>query len=151
MKKIDLHTHTISTVSDSDFEFSLPKVKEYVERLELDAIAITNHNTFDSKQYFQIRNSLTIVVFPGIEIDLEGGHILVITDPNEFEISDFEQRCNKVSSLIRTSEDTLSIEEFNEIFPDLSKYILILLPNTEITKYVSKNVFVNIIFSGYIS
>lgn len=125
MKKIDLHTHTISTVSDSDFEFSLPKVKEYVERLELDAIAITNHNTFDSKQYFQIRNSLTIVVFPGIEIDLEGGHILVITDPNEFEISDFEQRCNKVSSLIRTSEDTLSIEEFNEIFPDLSKYILI--------------------------
>ncbi|QCD61600.1 PHP domain-containing protein [Tenacibaculum maritimum] len=125
MKKIDLHTHTIPTVSDSDFEFSLPKVKEYVEKLELDAIAITNHNTFDSKQYFEIRNSLTITVFPGIEVDLEGGHILVITDPNEFEISDFEQRCNKVSSLIRTSEDTLSIEEFNEIFPDLSKYILI--------------------------
>ena len=32
MKKIDLHTHTISTVSDSHFEFSLPKIKEYVEK-----------------------------------------------------------------------------------------------------------------------
>ena len=42
MKKIDLHTHTISTVSDSDFEFSLLKVKEYVEKLEIDAIAIIN-------------------------------------------------------------------------------------------------------------
>ena len=87
MKKIDLHTHTIPTFSDVDFEFSLPKVQEYIERLELDAIAITNHNTFDLKQYFEIRNSVSIIVFPGIEIDLEGGHILVISDINEFEIS----------------------------------------------------------------
>lgn len=125
MKKIDLHTHTIPTVSDSDFEFSVSKVQEYVEKLELDAIAITNHNTFDSRQYFEIRNSVPIVVFPGIEIDLEGGHILVISDSNDFEISDFEQRCNRVSSLIRTSEDVLTIEQFKDIFPDLSKYILI--------------------------
>lgn len=125
MKKIDLHTHTIPTFSDVDFEFSLPKVQEYTERLELDAIAITNHNTFDLKQYFEIRNSVSIIVFPGIEIDLEGGHILVISDINEFEISDFELRCNRVSSLIRTTEDELTLEQFNDIFPDLSKYILI--------------------------
>lgn len=125
MKKIDLHTHTIPTVSDSHFEFSLAKLKEYVEKLELDAIAITNHNTFDRNQYFEIQNSLSISVFPGIEVDLEGGHILVITDINDFEISDFELRCNKVSSIIRTSDDTLSLDQFNEIFTDLSKYILI--------------------------
>ncbi|TMU50746.1 PHP domain-containing protein [Flagellimonas algicola] len=125
MKKIDLHTHTISTVSDSDFEFDLSKVQEYVEKLELDAIAITNHNTFDSRQYFEIRNSVSVIVFPGIEIDLEGGHILVVSDTNEFEISDFEQRCNRVSSLIRTNDEELTIEQFNDIFPDLSKYILI--------------------------
>ncbi|TLP71900.1 hypothetical protein [Maribacter sp. ACAM166] len=96
-----------------------------MEKLELDAIAITNHNTFDSKQYFKIQNSLSIIVFPWIEIDLESGHILVITDANDFEISDFEQRCKRVSNIIRTNEDTLSIEQFNEISPDLSKYILI--------------------------
>lgn len=129
MKKIDLHTHTISTVSDSDFEFSLLKVKEYVEKLEIDAIAITNHNQFDSRQYFEIQNSLSITVFPGIEIDLNGGHMLLISDTNDFEISDFDQRCSRVSSIIQNNEDELTLEQFNEIFPDLSKYILI--PHTD--------------------
>lgn len=129
MKKIDLHTHTIPTVSDSNFDFSLAKLQEYAEKLEIDAIAITNHNIFDSKQFFEIQSNLPIMVFPGIEVDLEGGHILVITDPNDFEISDFEQRCNRVSSIIQTNKDELSIEEFREIFPDLSKYLLI--PHTD--------------------
>lgn len=125
MKKIDLHTHTISTVSDSAFNFDLEKVKEYVENLEIDALAITNHNVFDSKQYFEIKNHLPITVFPGIEIDLEGGHILLITDIDDFEISDFDERCKNVSSLINTSKDVITIQQFNEIFPDLSKYLLI--------------------------
>ncbi|WP_340153940.1 histidinol-phosphatase [uncultured Marivirga sp.] len=125
MKKIDLHTHTIATVSDSAFDFNLDKVKDYVEHLEIDALAITNHNVFDSKQYFDIKNYLTITVFPGIEIDLEGGHILLITDVDEFEISDFEERCKRVSRLINTSKDDITLKQFSEIFPDLSKYLLI--------------------------
>ncbi|MTI37892.1 PHP domain-containing protein, partial [Fulvivirga lutimaris] len=125
MKKIDLHTHTVSTVSDSPFDFDLSKVKDYVEQLEIDALAITNHNIFDSKQYFEIRNHLSITVFPGIEIDLEGGHILLIADTDEFEISDFDERCKRVSSLINSNDDDISLEKFNEIFTDLSKYLLI--------------------------
>ena len=58
MKKIDLHTHTISTVSDYAFDFDLSKVTEYVDKLKIDALAITNHNVFDMKQYNEIRNSL---------------------------------------------------------------------------------------------
>lgn len=125
MKKIDLHTHTISTVSDSDFEFDMEKMKGYVDQLEIDAIAITNHNLFDYEQYFEIREALSIVVFPGIEIDLDGGHLLVIADVDEFEVSDFNERCKKVSSLINTSDDDISLDQFLEIFTDLSKYILI--------------------------
>lgn len=125
MKKIDLHTHTISTVSDSAFEFDINKVKEYVEQLEIDALAITNHNVFDSKQYFEIRKHLSITVFPGIEINLDGGHLLLITDIDELEVSDFDERCKRVSSLIITSTDNLTLQQFNEIFPDLSKYLLI--------------------------
>jgi len=30
-------------ISDSQFEFSIGKLKEYVKRLEIDCIAITNH------------------------------------------------------------------------------------------------------------
>lgn len=51
LKKIDLHIHTISTVSDSKkFLFSMEKLKEYVSTRNLDAIAITNHNIFDIDQ-----------------------------------------------------------------------------------------------------
>jgi hypothetical protein len=125
MKKIDLHTHTVTTVSDSPFEFSLSKVSEYVEKLEIDALAITNHNTFDMNQYYEIKNSLTIPVFPGIEIDLAGGHLLLITEIDEFEISNFDEKCKRVSNLITTSEDKLTLEQFNDIFPELNKYLLI--------------------------
>lgn len=125
MKKIDLHTHTISTVSDYDFTFDISKIIAYVNKLEIDALAITNHNVFDLKQYYQIKNSLSIAVFPGIEIDLEGGHILVITDIDDFEISNFEQKCDLVSAKIKTNTDSLSVGEFTSIFTDLGKYILI--------------------------
>ncbi|MBR9776728.1 MAG: histidinol-phosphatase [Cytophagales bacterium] len=125
MKKIDLHTHTVSTISDYPFDFDLSKVKEYVDKLKIDALAITNHNVFDLGQYLQIKNTLAIPVFPGIEVDLEGGHLLVITDIDDFEVSNFDEKCKQVSALIKTNTDTLTIEEFKRIFNDLNKYILI--------------------------
>jgi ABC-type phosphate transport system ATPase subunit len=125
MKKIDLHTHTISTVSDAEFDFELSKVSEYVEKLKIDALAITNHNVFDLKQYYEIKNTLQIPVFPGIEIDLEGGHLLLITEIDEFEVANFEEKCKIVSDKIKTNTDVLTLKEFNEIFTDLNKYILI--------------------------
>lgn len=75
--------------------------------------------------FSRLKKKLSITVFPGIEIDLEGGHILLITDTDEFEVSDFNEKCKKVSSLITTSEDQLTLQQFNQIFPDLSKYLLI--------------------------
>lgn len=125
MKKIDLHTHTVTSVSDTPFEFNLSKVVEYVDKLEISALAITNHNLFDEQQYFQISQALDIPVFPGIEIDLEGGHILVITEINDFEISNFNLKCKQVSDLIQTAEDDISLSEFKAIFQDLGKYLLI--------------------------
>ena len=125
MKKIDLHTHTIATISDNDFEFDLSKVKEYVEKLQLDALAITNHNVFDMDQYNIIKNSLRIPVFPGIEIDLDGGHLLLITEIDDFELSNFNEKCKLVSALIDKKDDNITIDQFNSIFTNLSKYILI--------------------------
>lgn len=125
MKKIDFHTHTVSTVSDHSFEFDISKISEYVNKLNIDALAITNHNVFDMKQYYEIKKSLIIPVFPGIEIDLEGGHLLLITDIEDFEIVNFDEKCKQVSSIIKTNTDTLTLEQFNTIFPELNKYILI--------------------------
>ena len=38
MKKIDLHIHTVSTISDNSFSFNLENLKKYVSEAELDAI-----------------------------------------------------------------------------------------------------------------
>ena len=52
MKAVDLHIHTIATRHDAKFEFSMNALKDYVESMELDIIAITNHN-----KYLQIMTS----------------------------------------------------------------------------------------------
>lgn len=124
MKKIDLHIHTVPSISDTTFDFSLDKLKEYVNHAGLDCIAITNHNLFDLSQYKEIVSSdLTAKVYPGIEIDLEKGHILVISD--NVEIEDFSLKCDKVRGKIKTKEDFLTFDDFRTIFPDFSRYILI--------------------------
>ena len=62
MKKIDLHIHTISTVSDHAFDFSMNALLQYVNTAKLDAIAITNHNIFDVEQFEQITKELVLAL-----------------------------------------------------------------------------------------
>ena len=84
MKKIDLHIHTISTISDVNFNFDLDILETYVKTRSIDAIAITNHNLFDIEQFKKISTRLSfITVFPGIEINIgeNCGHMLVISTP----------------------------------------------------------------------
>lgn len=123
MKKIDLHIHTIKTISDSDFEFSIDVFKEYVEQSSLDAVAVTNHNIFDINQFRLIQEKLGIVVFPGIEINMDKGHVLIIG--NSDELDDFEAKANIVSQRITKIGDELSFEELIEIYKCLNKYLII--------------------------
>lgn len=128
MKKLDLHIHTISTITDKPFEFSMKKLKEYVAEQKIDGIAITNHNIFDKEQFLDIQNELgdSCVVMPGIEIDLGikyGGHIICITTQDD--IDDFVQRCKLVSQKIENQNSFVKYKEFKEIFTDLGKYIWI--------------------------
>ncbi len=123
MIKADLHIHTVNSVSDHNFDFSMEVLSEYVKSQSLDCIAITNHNLFDMEQYLEIKKNTDITVYPGIEIDLGKGHLLLISA--EDELSDFNGRCQKVSNKICSENDSISIEEFREIFTDLEKYILI--------------------------
>lgn len=123
MKKIDLHIHTVQSISDRYFDFDIASLKEYVDLLEIDCIAITNHNLFDKTQFEQICQELNIKVFPGIEIDLEGGHLLLISE-NE-QLDDFNLKCQKVKDLIPTKDNSISYEQLIEIFPNLNNYLLI--------------------------
>jgi ABC-type dipeptide/oligopeptide/nickel transport system ATPase component len=123
MKKIDFHIHTVVTPSDQFFEFSINTLQNYIEVMQLDAIAITNHNIFDLEQYNNITQDVSIPVFPGIEIDVENTHILLVTTSDD--IYDFKIKCDTVSSLIPDNTTYISVNKFQEIFPDLSKYIVI--------------------------
>ena len=123
MRKIDLHIHTISTISDIDFEFDLEKLKEYITKSCLECISVTNHNLFDQDQFSEICEGIDVPVFPGIEINLGTGHVLIISDNKE--IGDFQRKCDEVKSRIKVKTDSISSEELIDIFEDLSKYIVI--------------------------
>lgn len=123
MKKIDLHIHTVPTFSDAQFVFSLDVFKRYVTDARLDAVAVTNHDIFDAKQFLTIRDSLPIPVFPGIEINIGKGHLLVFTTPDD--VDDFQAKANIVSSKIQKVGDRLTFETLTEIYGNLSNYLLI--------------------------
>ncbi|MFW6016093.1 MAG: PHP domain-containing protein [bacterium] len=123
MKRIDLHVHTVKSILDSYFEFDINKFNEYICRMKLDVVAITNHNLFDLVQFKSIEENTDITILPGIEISLESGHLLLISDNQELE--DFSIKCNKINNCINDKEDIISLEKFKEIFSDLSRYIII--------------------------
>jgi ABC-type dipeptide/oligopeptide/nickel transport system ATPase component len=123
MIKIDFHIHTISTSSDSDFAFSMDRLIEYITTREIDCIAITNHNKFDLEQFNEINDAISITTFPGIEIDLEGGQILLMDEGSD--LNDFAAKCQHISEASPTKKDPISVENLKIIFQDLSQYIII--------------------------
>lgn len=126
MKKCDLHIHTIATSSDAAFNFSLETLENYVQKMQLDVIAVTNHNVFEISQYQEIKSRLAnIIVLPGIEVDLDGGHILVIGDNDNASIFDFTTKCEQIHNLIPDEKSDITFEQFHNIFTDFSKYVLI--------------------------
>lgn len=122
MKKIDLHIHTVATNKDSAFDFSVDEFKNYVTTLSLDAVAVTNHNIFDKENFEEILANLEIPVFPGIEIDLENGHLLLISENDNLD--DFQRKCDLVTSEINQGNKITS-SKLTEIFGDLNDYLLI--------------------------
>jgi len=123
LKKIDLHIHTVSTISDNSFNFNIEKLKTYVSEARLDAIAATNHNVFDGIQFREIVDAIDVVVFPGIEVDLNCGHVLIISDVAN--LRGFENKAELVAQRITKIGDTISIDELEEIFGDLNDYLVI--------------------------
>jgi len=124
MKKIDLHLHTkTSQYGDPVYDFSLSKLQEYVDKLSIDCIAVTNHNLFDLEQFNQLSEQLGITVLPGIEIDTEKGHLLLISENTELD--DFDSKCRQVENLIHSKSDFISIQQIKDVFTDLRKYLLV--------------------------
>ena len=123
MKKVDLHVHTIATEKDADFVFDIDKLQLYVQISKLDAIAITNHNTFDKEQFNSIKEKMNISVFPGVEVDLENAHMIVITDGSDLD--NFCEQCNQLKEKMEDGRKFISYDEFITIFSNYEQYLLI--------------------------
>ncbi len=123
MKKIDLHIHTIATAKDADFTFDIDKMQLYVQISKLDAIAITNHNMFDKEQFNSIKEKLNITVFPGVEVDIENAHVIVIADESDLDI--FAEQCNQLKEKMEDGRQFISYDEFINIFNNYEQYLLI--------------------------
>lgn len=123
MKKIDLHIHTVPTISDASFTFCLDTFKRYVDEASLDAVAVTNHDVFDLDQFREIQEALDTVVFPGIEVNVAKGHLLIIGSASNLD--EFDAKAKSVSDKIRKVGDFLSVDELIAIYDDLSQYLLI--------------------------
>lgn len=124
-KHVDFHLHTLpNSELDNSFSFSMTWMDEYIDDTKLDAIAITNHDFLDLDNYKKIKQHFDnkIVVFPGAEIKLKGGHILVIDDgENAKRLSD------SLRELLETKESGLLPNErdFIEAFPYYDELLII--------------------------
>jgi len=123
LKKIDFHIHTVPTVFDANFTFALDELVRYVSEAKLDAIAITNHNLFEHAQYAEIIAALNVAVFPGIEVTLDGGHVLIIADVVHLDL--FREQAQKINEQITQPGDSITIDEFREVFSNLEDYLVI--------------------------
>jgi hypothetical protein len=123
MKKIDLHIHTVASDSDAPFEFNLDKLVDYVFDANLDAITITNHNLFRKEQFSEISSKVGIPCFPGIEIDIEKAQILLYADGQDLE--SFSNQCIQIENHFATKTDSMTFEDLQAIFEDLSKFLII--------------------------
>lgn len=140
MKKIDLHIHTYKTVGDpQNYDFDLDVLKRYVDVADLDAIAVTNHNLFDRKNYDSVRQELEIPVFPGIEVNVKTsgkyGHVLLIA-PVE-GLDRFELDAKVLSALLPERDSSVEWNQVISAFSDISKYLVI--PHYRKDKRIDQN------------
>ena len=56
----------------------------------------------------------SIIAFPGIEIDLPTGHLLLISDGKDLDA--FNEKCKNVSDNIQSNTDFITVEEVKSIF-----------------------------------
>ena len=128
---IDLHCHTIASKSKTgESEKRNVPNKEYflnaMHENHVSVVAITNHNYFDSNQYESFKDNEDVIVFPGIELDIELlnkniGHLILISNPKGEQYTHFLEFIHKIKADIISEACSLKISLSD--FPELIKKI----------------------------
>ncbi len=79
LRKIDFHIHTPQSICYSAKSVTPEQIVEAALFSGLDAIAITDHNTFESVDIIRsVARGKRLIIFPGVEISTKSGHFLAL-------------------------------------------------------------------------
>ncbi|MDM7647299.1 hypothetical protein QUE93_09755 [Leuconostoc falkenbergense] len=128
--RIDFHLHTIADKhKDTEFTYSESWLREYIQKCDMDAIAITNHNLFDKDQFESITSTgnlpENLEIYPGMELSLLTGHVLVVYDNQEKYIRELTAASENISQQNLGESQGISVNDFINIFPSWQKAILV--------------------------
>lgn len=77
--KIDLHIHTPKSSCYSDKTVTPEQIVTAALNADLDSIAITDHNTFESVESVRnIAKDKGLTIFPGVELSTKSGHFVAL-------------------------------------------------------------------------
>lgn len=83
LKKLDLHIHTPRSICYSDKTVTSEQIVVEALNAKLDAIAITDHNTFENVESVRnIAKDKGLTIFPGVELSTKSGHFLALFEVN---------------------------------------------------------------------
>lgn len=124
--KIDLHCHTRKTKSGDPKSRNVDKEMfcEKVELANVDLVAITNHNDFDSEQYADLSDQDICVVWPGVELDGVSSHanrdfhVIVVADPDD--VDKFDEALSKLVDGQKPDDFSAKLEEIVATFLPLN-------------------------------
>lgn len=125
MIRVDFHIHTLSTDWDEPFSFNMDQLISHAQDQALNAIAITNHNTFNKVQFDEISDMLRgqCVVFPGMEVSALGTHIVLVCPIEDAE--KLEACGNNLKQYLPDVHSTCTQEQFLHVFPEIANWIVI--------------------------
>src|SRR3989344_681576 len=89
LRKLDLHVHTPASHDFADKAVTAAQIVEHAQKIGLDAMAVTDHNTVDFVDAARdAAKKKGFTIFPGIEISCGGSangpiHIIALFDPSK--------------------------------------------------------------------
>lgn len=123
--KIDIHVHTRKVKSGDAPTRNIEKERfvEILSETEVNILAITNHNHFDSIQYEEFRDGVEnhCQIWPGIELDVfeneKRSHLIVICNPKNYLL--FNKEVSELLNGVNPDTFTISLKETVEKFDTL--------------------------------
>lgn len=84
LKKLDLHIHTPKSACYGDKSVSPEAIVDAAVSAGLDAIAITDHNSFEAiEQIRKAAEKTNLIIFPGVELSLNEGHFIALFEVDQ--------------------------------------------------------------------